>query len=70
MERLKYSDIKNMDDEAIERKLSSVREGLFANRMEMKVSGIEKPHLMKLAKSNIAKLMTEKNYRKKSAKGE
>jgi len=61
---LKNDEIKKMDDAALERKVSDVRVELWAHKMQMSTSGIEKPHLIKVAKKNIARLLTEKNSRK------
>jgi large subunit ribosomal protein L29 len=60
---LNNDDIKKMDEQAVERKLSEVRLDLFKMKMQKTTSGIEKPHLMKVAKKNIARLLTVKNSR-------
>ena len=66
---LKYLEIKKMDDESIDRKLSDIRGDLFTHKMQMKTSGIEKPHLIKVAKKDIARLLTEKSKRKLESQG-
>ena len=61
---LKAEEIKKLDDAALDRKVSDVRVELWGYKMQMGTSGIEKPHLIKVAKKNIARLLTEKNSRK------
>jgi large subunit ribosomal protein L29 len=61
---LKAEEIKKMDDAALDRKVSDFRVELWGHKMQMSTSGIEKPHLIKVAKKNIARLLTEKNSRK------
>ncbi|TDJ04358.1 MAG: 50S ribosomal protein L29 [Deltaproteobacteria bacterium] len=61
---LKAKDIKKMDDAGLDRKVSDIRVELWGLKMQMSTSGIEKPHVFKLAKKNIARLLTEKSSRK------
>jgi large subunit ribosomal protein L29 len=61
---LSKDEIQKLDDQAVERKISELRVDLFKMKMQKTTSGIEKPHLIKLAKKNIARLLTVKNARK------
>ena len=66
---LKNDDIKKMDEQAVERKLSELRLDLFKMKMAKTTSGVEKPHLMKEAKKNIARLLTVKTSRASGKQG-
>jgi large subunit ribosomal protein L29 len=66
---LNNDDIKKMDEQAVERKLSELRLDLFKMKMQKTTSGIEKPHLMKVAKKNIARLLTVKTSRASGKQG-
>jgi len=66
---LKNDEIKNMDEQAIERKLSELRLDLFKMKMQKTTSGIEKPHLLKDARKNIARLLTVKTSRASGKQG-
>lgn len=55
---LKVSEIKEWDVKTIDAKLTDVRKQLFNLRMQKATSGIEKPHLFKLLKKDIARLLT------------
>lgn len=68
MENIALKDIEGMDNLAIERKVLDLRTELFNFRMQKAATGIEKPHLLKIGKKNIARLLTVKNSRK--TKGE
>lgn len=59
-----FKEIKTMDDAAIERKVTQIKEDLFKARMQKATSGIEKPHLLKEYKKDVAKLLTAKNQNK------
>ncbi|RLA62477.1 MAG: 50S ribosomal protein L29 [Epsilonproteobacteria bacterium] len=61
---LKVEEIKKLDNAALDRKISDFRVELWGYKMQMGTSGIEKPHLIKIAKKNIARLLTEKTFRK------
>jgi large subunit ribosomal protein L29 len=56
-------DIKKLDDKALERKVAELRLDVFQMKMQKTTSGIEKPHLIKEAKKNIARLLTVKTSR-------
>jgi len=44
--------------------VTQIKEDLFKARMQKATSGIEKPHLLKEYKKDIAKLLTAKNQNK------
>lgn len=47
-----------MDVKSIDLKLASVRKELFNLRIQKGTSGVEKPHLFKTLKKDIARLLT------------
>ena len=55
---LKSGDIRNMTVTEISHKLVSLREGLFKLRFEQRTGRVEKPHRIKIAKSEIARCLT------------
>lgn len=57
-------EIEKMDNEAIMRKVTQIKEDLVRLRMQKSTSGVEKPHLFKDYKKDIAKLLTVKNRKK------
>ncbi len=61
---LKYSEMKDMDAKAIKDKVSELKRELFDMRFQKTLSGLEKPHLMKNAKKEVAKLLTALNERR------
>ena len=65
MQKLEFKDIKGWDAKEIDAKMAEMRRAMFDLRMQQTTSGIEKPHQLKVAKKNVAKLLTAKN-----AKGE
>ncbi|EQC52730.1 50S ribosomal protein L29 [Bacteriovorax sp. DB6_IX] len=60
MQKLEFKDIKGWDAKEIDAKVAEMRRAMFDLRMAKTTSGIEKPHQLKLAKKNIAKLLTAK----------
>lgn len=58
---LKMSEIVEWDSKAIGSKISELRTELFNMRMEKAVSGLEKPHRIKVIKKDIARLLTVQN---------
>ena len=62
---LKMNEIKDWDKGTITKKIEGLRAELFNYRMQKAASGLEKPHRIKEAKKDIARLMTVLN-----AKGE
>ena len=63
---LNVSEIAAMDEKAILSKLDELRKEVFTYRMDKKTTGLEKPHLMKAAKKDIARLLTVLNQKKES----
>ncbi|MCP4912620.1 MAG: 50S ribosomal protein L29 [Oligoflexia bacterium] len=60
---LKYSDVKGLDEAAVNAKVAEARKQLFDIKIQKTTSGIEKPHEIKIIKKNIAKLLTAKNQK-------
>lgn len=70
MQILDYNEVKNWDVKELDAKLVENRKAVFELRMEKGIkrgssTALEKPHALKIAKKNIAKILTAKN-----AKGE
>lgn len=57
---LKMSEITSWDDKAIDAKLGELKKELFELRMKENTSGLEKPHMKKELKQDIARLNTVK----------
>lgn len=55
---LKAVDIRNMTETEIGNKITSLREQLFKFRFEQKTGRVEKPHLIREAKKDIARCRT------------
>jgi large subunit ribosomal protein L29 len=60
---LTKDEIKKLDDVAVDRKVAELRLDIFKMKMQKSTSGVEKPHLIKETKKNIARLLTLKNSR-------
>lgn len=63
MQTLKFEDIKGWDAKQVDAKVSELRKELFNMKMAKSTSGLEKPHFIKIAKKNIARLLTAKNVK-------
>ena len=63
-ELLKYEDTKALDAKTIDAKVSEYRRKIFEMNMQRGTTGMEKPHLKKVYKKNIAKLLTAKSLNK------
>lgn len=62
MAGLKKEEITKMDSKAIDAKVSALRVELFNFRMQKAATGtVEKPHVLKVIKKDIARLLTQKN---------
>jgi large subunit ribosomal protein L29 len=61
---LKIDDLKAMDDKTIVAKVSALKTDIFRKKIQKGVSGMEKPHTVKDAKRDIARLLTVLNSRK------
>lgn len=62
--KLKPEDIRNMTVDELNMKITSFQEELYKLRFEKRTGRVEKPHLIKVAKKNIARCYTilkEKN---------
>lgn len=64
MNILDFKEISSLSGKEIDVKVAELKKFVFNTRMQKVTSGIEKPHQLKIAKKNIAKLLTAK-----SAKG-
>lgn len=64
MNILDFKEINGWSNKEIDVKVAEMKKFVFNTRMQKVTSGIEKPHQLKIAKKNIAKLLTAK-----SAKG-
>ena len=60
---LKMNEIKDWEDKIIDGKVSDIRRELFNIRMQKTTSGVEKPHRLREAKKDIARLLTVKKTR-------
>ena len=60
IETLKFEEVKGWDAKQIDAKVEEIKTELFNMRMQKVASGVEKPHLLKIGKKNIAKLLTAK----------
>lgn len=58
---VKYSDVKSLEQKALDAKISELRGELFRQRIQKVAAGLEKPHVLKTIKRDIAKLLTAKN---------
>ena len=66
MQTLDYKEITNWDLKEIEAKIAENRKAIFELNMEKGIkrgssTALEKPHTLKVAQKNIAKLLTAKN---------
>ena len=64
MQKLEISDIKDLKVKEIDMKLNSLRTSLFNYKMQIATSGLKQTHYIKIAKKNIARLLTVKNLKK------
>lgn len=55
---IKVSEIKEWDEKTIQAKVEDLRKKYFDLRMTKKTTGIEKPHMLKDLKSDIARCLT------------
>jgi len=65
---LNYSEIKDWEAKAVNAKLTELRKELFNYRMQQGTSGLQKSHLVKSVKADIARLKTAMSAAKKSEK--
>jgi len=65
MQKIKLSEISELDNKQIDAKVKEMRTSLFNMRMQKSAAGLEKPHVVRIAKGNIARLLTVKNSKGK-----
>ena len=58
---LKMSEVKKLDSAAINAKVSELRKELFDMRLQKATTNLEKSHLLKARKRDIARLLTALN---------
>ena len=68
MEVLKVLDIRKLDKQRIDAKVSELRKQLFDLKMKKATSGLEKPHQLSVIKQSIARLSTVRNQIDRGAK--
>ena len=55
---IKVSEINEWDEKTIQAKVEDLRRKYFELRMQRKTTGLEKPHLLKDIRSDIARCLT------------
>ena len=60
---LKMNEIENWDSKLIGDKIDSLRRELFDFNMQKATSRLEKPHMIRVLKKDIARLLTVKNLK-------
>jgi large subunit ribosomal protein L29 len=63
---LKIAEIKKLDNSAVKQKISELRKELFDLRLQKNTTSVEKPHLLKGLKRDIARLLTVLNTKEVS----
>ena len=63
-EILKYADIKDWDGERLDARTAQFRLELFKTRMQKASEGMNKPHVQKVLKKNVARLLTAKRAKR------
>lgn len=58
---LKMSEVSKMDTASINVKVSELRKELFDLKLQKSTTNVEKPHLLKTIKKDIARLLTAAN---------
>lgn len=58
---LKMSEVNKMDTASINVKVSELRKELFDLKLQKSTTNVEKPHLLKTIKKDIARLLTAAN---------
>jgi large subunit ribosomal protein L29 len=61
---MNVSEIRNLDKAGIVKKIDELRVELFNNKFKKHTSGIEKPHVLKGIRKDIARLKTVLNEKK------
>ena len=68
MDHLKIEDIKEFDSKRLDAKIEECRLELFNLNMMKTTTRMEKPHLVKVLKKNIARLLTVKTMKNRNDK--
>ena len=63
---LKMSEVNKLDSSAIKQKISEYRKELFELNLQKNTTSVEKPHLLKTLKRDIARLLTVLNTKEAS----
>lgn len=63
---LKMSEVNKLDSSAIKQKVSEYRKELFELNLQKNTTSVEKPHLLKTLKRDIARLLTVLNTKEAS----
>ena len=63
MKALDKTQMKSFDEKTIKEKIAERREMLFKLRMQRGTKMLEKPHLVKVIKKDMARLLTLKNQK-------
>jgi large subunit ribosomal protein L29 len=58
---LKMSEVNKMDESSINAKVSELRRELFDLKLQKSTTSVEKPHMLKIIKKDIARLLTVAN---------
>lgn len=64
-EVLKFKDIESWDAATIDSKVEELRRAIFTMKMKKTTVGLETPHVLKILKKNIARLLTARNLKGK-----
>ncbi len=55
---MKARDLREMDNQMLKDKLMALKKQLFELRMKQAVAGADKPHMFKMLKRDIARILT------------
>lgn len=66
--KLKASQLRDMTENELTQKRSAIKKELFDLRYQVRMGRVEKPHRMRAAKREIARIETVLNERKKEQK--
>lgn len=58
---LKMSEVNKMDESSINAKVSELRKELFDLKLQKSTTSVDKPHMLKTIKRDIARLLTVAN---------
>jgi large subunit ribosomal protein L29 len=64
---MKTAELRDLDAEALAKKLSETREELFKLRFQHATAQLEKTHRLRQARKDIARLLTVQNEKKRDA---